>query len=144
MTKLFIPFNTPSLKNSRAGHFRSKTVSKYLQKLGVKSYNPSKRTYENYKTRPNLLDEAIKENGFHAYVFGKAYVMEPYDKCLDVSLYFVRDSKRAFDYINAAQIVFDLLVAHGVFPDDSVKYVRPIFDGYRVDPNNPGVYVNII
>jgi hypothetical protein len=140
--KIFIPFNTPSLKNSKVatkrGVFRSKTVSRYLQKIGVKKYG--KGGFENYKTRPNLFNECVEP-------LKKRLVPECYP--VKLGLHFVRDSKRQFDFINACQIVFDLLVAHGVLPDDNMDYLIPIplsMDGkfYSVDKVNPGVWVEVL
>jgi hypothetical protein len=56
---------------------------------------------------------------------------------------FVRDSKRQFDYINAAQVVQDLMVEHGWIIDDSCLFVKPYFIDYEVDKKNPGVYISI-
>jgi len=95
----------------------SKTVRKYLQKLGVKKYSVSKKTVENYKTRPNLFEAAVKP-------------MRDDLKCRKpphiIGFHFVRDSKRKFDIINAAQIIFDLLVAHGVIEDDDASHLIPM------------------
>ena len=58
MDEIFIAGNTPSSKNSRVntsrGSFASKTVTKYLRSLGIKSYSSSKRTVEDYKTKENI------------------------------------------------------------------------------------------
>ena len=58
-----------------------------------------------------------------------------------VGLFFVRDSKRRFDYINACQIVADMMVDEGWIDDDDSSNFVPIFLGYSVDKKNPGVYI---
>ena len=58
---IFIPFNTPSLKNSKIktsrGIFPSKTVKKYLSDLGIQKYSSSRKEVTGYKTKPNLIEE---------------------------------------------------------------------------------------
>ena len=140
--KIFIPGNVPSSKNSKVmtkrGIFHSKTVSKYLQKLGVKSY--SAKGFENYVRRPNLFEEAVAP--MRKYL----RLMEPPHL---IGFYFIRDSKRKFDITNVGHIVFDLLVAHHVLNDDDMNNLIPIpiqinNTWYKVDKNNPGVYLYVL
>ncbi len=152
---IFIPFNTPSLKNSKqlgktkpryicpackqgVGQrpivLNSKTVKNYLQKLGIKKYGS--HGVESYATRPNLFRHAVGD-----YFLGCS-------KPVIVGFHFVRDSKRKFDIINAMQIICDLLVAHGFIEDDNMDYFIPvpmIMDGkwYSVDKLNPGCWLKI-
>ena len=142
MTKVFIPGNVPSLKNSKVktsrGIFPSKTVSKYLAKQGVKSYSVSRKTVEDYKTRDN---EFRKASAPLKQVIGK-------DKPNVVYFHFVRDSKRRFDFHNAVQIIADLLVAHDIIEDDDMTCFIPMpkqKDGlwYSLDKNNPGVWIYV-
>ena len=138
---VFVPFNTPSLKNSKVytakGVFPSPSVKKYLQKLGVKKYSVHKGTFENYKTRPNLFEKAVGPmKGF------LSTRKTPYE----ISLFFIRNSKRKFDWINAAQIICDLLTAHGVIQDDNMDYLIPIpiqvaGSWYTVDTERPGCII---
>lgn len=58
-----------------------------------------------------------------------------------VGVFFVRDSKRRFDYINIFQVVADLMVMNGLIEDDSADFLIPVFLGYKVDKTNPGVYL---
>ena len=58
-----------------------------------------------------------------------------------VGLFFVRDSKRRFDYINACQIVADLMVDEGWIEDDDSTNFVPVFLGFSVDKKNPGVFI---
>jgi len=63
-----------------------------------------------------------------------------------IGLFFIRNSKRRFDWINAAQIVCDLLTAHGVIEDDNMDYLIPTpisvaGSWYTIDRDNPGCIV---
>jgi 5'-3' exonuclease len=66
----FIPYNTPSSKNSRVntgkGSFHSPAVSKYLRKLGIAGYSVSKREVKEYKdkNRTNQFREIFKDSDF--------------------------------------------------------------------------------
>jgi len=142
--RIFIPFNTPSSKNSKIktqhGIFHSKATQKYLQKLGIKSYSTSKKKVTGYKTRFNLFEIAV--------VSLREFLKDKEPPYL-IGFYFVRDSKRKFDLINASHIVFDLLVAHRVINDDDMNNLIPIpiqvnNTWYAVDKNNSGVYLYIL
>lgn len=126
--RIFIPGNCPSLKNSKIatskGVFMSKTVRKYLQSLGVKSYSVRKRTVENYKTRPNLFEEAVKP--MREYL---ARHTPPYS----IGFHFIRGARHKFDFTNACAIICDLLVAHRVIKDDNMDILIP----------SPFVYLNL-
>lgn len=142
---IFVPFNTPSLKNSKIytkrGVFPSPAVKKYLQKIGVKKYSVHKGTFENYKTRQNLFERAaapMKE------ILNKREAA--WDVPNVIGLFFIRNSKRKFDWINAAQIICDLLTAHGVIKDDNMDYLIPIpiqvaGSWYTVDKDRPGCII---
>lgn len=58
-----------------------------------------------------------------------------------VGLYFVRKSKHKFDYINACQIIADLMTEYGWIIDDNADFFVPVFLGYRHDKHNSGVYI---
>ena len=140
MMNVFIPFNTPSLKNSKPnGKFHSASVRKYLQKLGVKSFSSSRKEAVGYKTRPNL---------FACRVVDLAKHIEAKQKPVRMGFHFIRDSKRKFDYINAMQIILDLLTAHGVIEDDDcdtvIPYVAERFGKpYFVDKENAGCILEV-
>jgi len=118
---IFIPFNTPSSKNSKRWTgkmlINSKTVMTY--KKNTKSF------YEN------------KKEEFQLKIQGKEYPLK-------LSLYFVRKDKRKFDYINISQIVFDMMQEFKWLEDDSMEFINPSFQGYHVDKENPGVYIFIL
>ena len=139
---VFIPFNVPSSKNSKVatktGLFHSKSVGNYLRALGIMAYSVTKKTVTGYKTRPSQYP--IKEltelfNGSVAPV--------------RVGLHFVRKNRVQFDFHNISQIVFDLLVAHDIIPDDNMSCILPFpFQmedrWYSVDKENPGVFITIL
>jgi hypothetical protein len=139
--EFFIPFNTPSSKNSRINtvgrSFRSKPTSLYLHKLGIITYSSSKKTVQEYKTRPNLFREIFKDCTFKQY------------NPLILGYHPIRDSKRKFDLHNVFQIIGDLLTAHDFIEDDNADYLVPIptqLNGtfYTVDKTNPGMYLKIL
>ena len=84
---IFIAGNTPSSKNSKqfvtlkSGKtllINSKTVQKYIKE--------------------SKADWLVNKNEFLKMLKGK-------EKPYRIELYFIRDSRRKFDYINAAQII---------------------------------------
>lgn len=138
---IFIPFNCPSLKNSKIktskGIFPSKTVMKYLRNLGILHYSSSKKEVKEYKTKPNLFKEAFKDK----WIKPKEQVV--------IGFHFIRDSKREADYGNCCQIVQDLMVAHDLIEDDSMNWLIPMpfkIDDkwFSIDKLTPGVWITVI
>lgn len=140
---IWVPYNVPSLKNSKVktsrGIFSSPTVKKYLRLLGIQRYSSHKKEVIGYVKRENLfekirpqIEERIKNK------------QAPYD----VGLHFVRNSRRKFDFNNASQIIADLLVAHNMIEDDNMDYFLPYVlkienKAYSYDKENAGVYIKI-
>ena len=127
---------------TKRGIFHSKTVSKYLQKLGVKKY--SAKGYESYKTRPNLFEQVV---------WSMRNDLKDRNRPHLIGFFFVRGTKHKFDFINACQIICDLLVAHGVIEDDNMDYLIPYplpaeqltgfgTGWYGYDKENPGVWLD--
>ena len=123
---IFIAGNTPSSKNSKqfvtlkTGKtllINSKTVQKYLKE--------------------SKADWLINKNEFLKMLKGK-------EKPYKVKLFFIRDSKRRFDYINAAQIIFDLMQHYGYIEDDDSQNIIPVFKGFEVDKMNAGVEIEVL
>ena len=60
---VFIPFNTPSSKNSKIatsrGVFHSKLVRAYLKNIGIKEYSVTKRTIKYEKGASNAFPVRI-------------------------------------------------------------------------------------
>lgn len=152
---IWIPHNTPSLKNSKIktsrGIFSSKTVKKYLSKLGIQSYSSSKKIVKGYVNRPNEFEKLRQQ--FEIALANKEFPVL-------ICFHFVRDSKRAWDFGNASEIIFDLLTAHDIIPDDNVSFIFPSImtvDGilpneenirelewYSVNKDQAGVWIKIV
>jgi hypothetical protein len=152
---IFIPFNTPSSKNSKQlGKTKpryicpackqgvgqrplvlcSKPVKNYLKKLGIRKYG--KNGVDEYMTRENIFRQSVGD------------YFKDCQKPVIVKFHFVRDSKRKFDFHNAVQIITDLLVAHGCIVDDDMDHFLPVpmmmdNNWYSVDKNMPGVFIQL-
>jgi hypothetical protein len=121
MKGIFIPGNCPSSKNSKVwtGHM-------------LISNRPT-RSYEN--------------NTCFIYGAYKSEFKKMFSKKrnpLKVGFYFIRDSKRHFDYINVCQKVADMMVDAGWIEDDDADHLIPVFLGYEVNKAIAGVYIDII
>lgn len=118
--EFFLEGNAPSLKNSKVktkwGLIPSKTVRRYLKE---KEYQ-----YKNDEFRDKFAE-----------------ALEGKDFPVKLHMYFIRDSRRRFDYVNVSQIILDLLVKHGHLTDDNADVVVPVFDGYHVDKQEAGVKI---
>ena len=125
----FIPGEVPSSKNSKQ-ILRTKTGRWFIG-----SSKPSLA----YKTTRGILYVNMK-NSFRKAV--DSLGDNPYP--LTVDFLFIRKTKRAFDYNNISQMVQDMMVVHGVIPDDSCNYLIPHFSGFEVNPKNPGVIIKIL
>jgi len=140
---IFIPFNVPSLKNSKIktsrGIFPSKTVKSYLTDLGIQKYSASRKEVVGYARKSNKFEEL-------RYRFNKA--LEGKEPPIEIGFHFVRKTKHKFDFNNANQIILDLFTAHEIIPDDSMSYIIPIpykKDGkyYTLKKEQPGVWIKI-
>lgn len=116
--EFFIAGNVPSLKNGKVktkwGLIASKAVRRYQKERGGQWFDE--------KFREEFLEQ-LKDKEFP----------------IKLHMYFVRDSKRKFDYVNACQLPLDLLVKSNLLPDDNADYVVPVFDGYHIDKQNSGI-----
>lgn len=120
---IFIKGNVPSSKNSKqwTGKYliSSKTVRNYINKFSYQFYS-----LENIKKFKEMLKDKEK----------------PYK----IGFYFIRDTKRKFDYINILQIVCDLMVKAGMIEDDNADEIIPVFLGYEVNKENSGVRIEVL
>ena len=123
---IFINGNTPSSKNSKqfvtlkSGKtllINSKTVQKYIKE--------------------SKTDWILNKRNFLKMLKNK-------EKPYKIELFFIRDSRRRFDYINAAQIIFDLMQEYGYIEDDDSTNVIPIFKGFEVDKVRTGVMIRVL
>lgn len=118
MNYLFIKGNVPSSKNSKVW------TGKFL--ISSKACREYEKATEPYWYE---LKKSFKE------IFPTT--AEP----RRVGMYFVRKSKHKFDYINACQILADLMTDHGWIEDDNADYFIPVFLGYHYDKDKAGVYL---
>jgi len=136
---IFIPGNVPSLKNNKdiiqipIKGARACPVCKHRK--GRPMLTASKR-HKKYKKKTEW-DWKSYRHEFHAMLTG-------YEKPFQVCIYFVRDSRRVFDFTNATDTVQDLMVEFGWLDDDNVTEMVPFFAGYRVNPARPGVYISVM
>ena len=54
-------------------------------------------------------------------------------------LEYIRKDRRHFDYCNVVQILADAFQKVGILEDDDMNHFVPVFDGYEVNGDNPGV-----
>ena len=128
---IFISGNTPSSKNSK----RIITItSKKTEKKTTRLINSE--VTEKY-IKNSKADWILNKRNFIKMLVGK-------EKPYKVELFFIRDSKRRFDYINAAQIIFDLMQEYGYIEDDDSTNVIPIFKGFEVDKARTGVKIEVL
>ena len=123
---IFIAGNTPSSKNSK-------------QFVTLKN---GKKLLLNSKIVRKYIDKSEMDWRFNKTEFFK--MLKGKEKPYKIELYFIRDSRRKFDYINAAQIIFDLMQEYGYIDDDDSTNVIPIFKGFEVDKVRAGVEIEIL
>lgn len=123
---IFIAGNTPSSKNSK-------------QFVTLKN---GKKLLLNSKIVRKYIDKSEMDWRFNKTEFFK--MLKGKNKPYKIELYFIRDSKRKFDYINAAQIIFDLMQHYGYIEDDDSTNVIPIFKGFEVDKARAGVEIEVL
>lgn len=126
---IFIKGNVPSSKNSKEICWNknmkrpiltnSKTVKNYL------------KLHEMEWKNPKIIKEFKKK-------------LEGKEKPYRIGFYFIRDSRRKFDYINAMQLPCDLMVKAGWIDDDNVNEIIPVCLGYEVDKGNAGVGIEVL
>jgi len=124
---IFIKGNVPSLKNSKQWIPK---INKLIPSKTVLNYYKEKE-YQFEEFKLNFLDK-IKNKEFP----------------IVIEIHFIRDSKRKFDFINACQIVFDLMVKHEWLPDDDMDHLIPVpfkirGKWYSYNKDEPGVWIKI-
>lgn len=117
--EIFIKGNVPSSKNSKVWTGRFLVWSKPAQKY-------RKETSKQWEDNKHKFIEAI-----HEYPI----------RC---SFTFIRGTKHQFDYVNPLQTVLDIMVEKGWLEDDNADVVRPVFEEYSYNKNNPGVIIKIL
>ncbi|MBR8748712.1 hypothetical protein IX317_000371 [Fusobacterium sp. DD29] len=118
---IYISGNVPSSKNSKqwTGKFliSSKTVREYVKEHDI--------------------DWKLKKEEFKKLISGK-------EKPYKIGFYFIRSTKRKFDYINACQLPCDLMTKHKWIEDDNCDEIIPVFLGYKVDKETAGVIIKVL
>ena len=123
---IFIAGNTPSSKNSK----------QFVTLKSGKTMLLNSKTVQNY-IKNSKADWILNKRNF-------LKMLENKEKPYRIELYFIRDSKRKFDYINAAQIVFDLMQEYGYIEDDDSTNIIPIFKGFEIDKARTGVKIEVL
>jgi len=147
---IFIKTNVPSLKNS-----------KQLYK--------NKKTGKNFITSSDLCKEYIKTTEIHWRLFRSKFLemVEGKQKPYRIQLFFVRDSRRVFDYGNISEIIWDCMTGKGYYPssknkilnakntslrkeiawieDDNCNFIIPDYSaGYGFDSKLAGVIIKVL
>ena len=128
---IFIAGNTPSSKNSK----RIITITN--KKTGKKTTRLINSEVTEKYIKNSKADWVLNKMNFLKMLVGK-------EKPYRIELYFIRDSRRKFDYINAAQIIFDLMQEYKYIEDDDSTNVIPIFKGFKVDKAKAGVEIEVL
>ena len=120
--EIFIPGNVSSSKNGK------QWTGKYLiHSKSTRNYIKASKSF--YIENKEKFIELIGENP---------------ELPIIVDFYFIRNSKRKFDYINPAQTVQDLMVEYGWIDDDNCDIIIPHFSGYHVDKEKAGVIIKVL
>lgn len=128
---IFITGNTPSSKNSK------RIITITSKKTGKKTTKLINSEVTEKYIKNSKADWVLNKRNFLKMLVGK-------EKPYRIELYFIRDSRRKFDYINAAQIIFDLMQEYGYIEDDDSTNVIPIFKGFEVDKARAGVEIRVL
>lgn len=123
---IFIKGNTPSSKNSK----------QFVTLKNGKTMLLNSKTVQNY-IKKSKVDWIKNKTEFLKMLKDK-------EKPYKIELFFIRDSRRRFDYINAAQIIFDLMQEYGYIEDDDSTNVIPVFSGFKVDKARAGVEIRVL
>lgn len=129
--EIFIPINVPSSKNSKQFVYNYKSQRGFLVNSNLTQQYIQKTTplWMNYRQR------------FKQIIGNKK-------KPLIIGFHLVRKTRQRFDFINSCQILQDLLVKHGIIPDDNMSEMFPVpfkknGNWYSIDGKNPGVYIRV-
>jgi hypothetical protein len=142
---IFIPGNVPSKKNDKVVRFK---FSKFHMKGKVKITMGNRPAMAFVAQGPRTLKyEALVKKHFINFKDDFRKLLEEVEKPYYIEFYFVRNSKRKFDFNNANHTVTDLMVKYGWIDDDDCSEMLPIPNlhgaTHHVDKNNPGVWITL-
>ncbi len=128
VNSVFISGNVASSKNSKRIVFnRGMKYPMLINSETVMNYK--KIAIPQFETKKDLFLDIIQ---------GKQFPLK-------IELKFIRDTKRLFDFINAAQVIFDLMVECDWIEDDNYKFVVPYFNPeVIIDKAKCGVEIKIL
>jgi len=128
-TEWFIPYQTPSKKNSRQVFVHPKT--KKLMNIPSQAYRDyivaTKRYWEVFGIE---FRNAVK-------VLGLEYP-------LNIEMTFTRKTNQIVDYFGPGESIFDIMTDFKWWEDDNRRFGKPFFGDMIVDKENPGVKIKIL
>ncbi len=128
-TEWFIPYQTPSKKNSRQVFVHPKTK---------KLMNIPSKAYSEYKSVTKKYWEVF------GIEFRKAVQVLDLKYPLNIEMTFTRKTNQLVDYFGPGESVFDLMTDFNWWEDDNRRFGKPFFGDMIVDKENPGVKIKII
>jgi len=166
MNWIHIPGNVPSLKNSKDIISLPRKLLPNERKVKHQILWPSRSPIyidlvidihnesaapEIRKGRPMLvsskLHQAYEKTRTNLYKLQRwefAKMVKHLEPPYQVLFYFIRDSRRKFDFLNAVQTCEDIMVKSGWLEDDNADQIKPIPAGYHVDKHNAGVFISVM
>lgn len=135
---IYIPGNVPSLKNSKeiiTIPFKGQLHLPVHERKTRAMLIPSKRHQKYERDTAPLYRAFAKE-------FRK--LAQGHLKPLKVGFYFVRDSRRLFDFGNAMASCEDIMETREWIPSDDCNQMMSIPLGYHVDKETAGVYITVL
>lgn len=132
----WIPGNTASSKNSKDIGFYLKKSQKTgkMERVHVLVDSAITKKYKT-ATKGYWLQNKIE------FLNQTSHLPIP----IHIEFTFIRDSLRAFDFINACQVVADLMKENGYFADDDTVHFVPVFNPVvYYHPETPGVLFKVI
>lgn len=162
---IFVPGNVPSQKNSKEIGIINTKNSVCCNALLVKKANKVWECSEckqiaQRKTITTLRssDLVLEYKKVTSYIINTKIgtwkkMIEGKQPYYNVGFYFIRKSKNTWDWVNACQVLLDLIKDEkdkkgNIIPkwikDDNMLYIKPYFLGYHYDKKNPGVIITLM
>nr|WP_298658719.1 hypothetical protein [uncultured Flavobacterium sp.] len=129
VTEWFIPYQTPSKKNSRIT-FTNKATGRVVN-IPSKAYTEYKNLTKMYWT---TFGKEFKQT---IATLGLQYP-------LNIEMTFIRKTNQLVDYFGPGESVFDLMTDFGWWEDDNRRFGKPFFGDMQVDKNRAGVIIKIL